>query len=57
MKHSREKVKKPQPAAMDGVEKEHCPVIKEINEDLKRMGLGALLSQAPLGSLTCFSFL
>ena len=57
MKHSGEKVKKPQPAAMDGVEKEHCPVIKEINEDLKRMGLGALLSQVPLGSLTCFSFL
>ena len=42
---------------MDGVEKEHCPVIKEINEDLERMGLAALLSQAPLGSLTCISFL
>lgn len=42
---------------MDGVEKEHCPVIKEINEDLTRMGLCALLSQAPLGSLTCFSLL
>lgn len=42
---------------MDGVEKEHRSVIKEINEDLERMGLGALLSQAPLCSLACFSFL
>lgn len=57
MKPSREKFKKTQPAAMDGVEKEHCPVVEKMTENLKRVGLGALLSQAPLGSLTCFSFL
>lgn len=42
---------------MERLENEHCPMIKEINADLERMGLGALLSETPLGSLTCFSFL
>lgn len=39
LKHCRAKVKRNQPAAMDGVAKD-CPVV-EINEHLGRMGLGA----------------
>lgn len=54
LKHSREKVENNQPSALDDIKKERCPVITEINEDLRRMVLDPLLSQAHLGSLPCF---